>query len=69
MELVQVTHPYMVVSKLLVITPVVVVVVMPIMIEHMFIRLVILELVLEFINIYPQIIQQRYLQTIISLEL
>ena len=54
---------------LLVTTPVVAVVVMQIMTDYMFIRLVILELVLVFINIYPQIIQQPYLQTTISLEL
>ena len=44
-ELVRVTHLYMVVSIHMVITLAVVVVVMPIMIEHMFIRMVILELV------------------------
>ena len=65
----EVTHQLLLVGILLVTTQVVVVVVMQIMTDYMSIRQVILELVLEFINIYPQIIQQPYLQTIISLEL
>ena len=49
-------------------TIVVVVVVMLIMIEHTFIRMVLQELVLVFTIISPQIIQLRFLQTIISSE-